>query len=458
MANYIKIENKQPIPTTDPVQKDKPTIQTWQIILAGILVLFMLALVAVGLTMLIGCSLSDDSDIERVPYTDGLLMKDIPQAQRLVCYFTTSGKNKLSLLDVPGDLCTHINIGTADLDNATLSLSAELQDVLANETSIFHAKHPQVKLLLWIGGADSGKQFAVMVKNHAQRKIFLKSLKVILKAYPSLSGIDLDWEFPRPYDKNRQHFAQLFYEIRREWQRERRYNNILSLAVAAPEGIAYYAYNIREINLYIDYVNLMSYDFHFYAKDTPFTGLNAPLYARLNEQSIMATFNINYTAHWWLKNGLEPQKLVVGLPTYGHSFTLINPLNTQIGAPASGYGECGELGFTTLSETCECSKNYKRNKISGYDYSTCSPYLTDLQEWISYEDPESIRCKARYVKSLNVGGIMIFSLNTDDLKNICNYEPYIETERQNNAFNGMLRGNRSKPVFPLTKIAKETLK
>jgi len=37
----------------------------------------------------------------------------------------------------------------------------------------------------------------------------------------------------------------------------------------------------------------------------------------------MATFNINYTVEWWLKSGLEPQRLVVGLPTYGHSFTLV---------------------------------------------------------------------------------------------------------------------------------------
>lgn len=241
--------------------------------------------------------------------------------QRLVCYYTTSEENAFSLLDVPGDLCTHINIGAANLQNTTLLLSSRLEHVLQEETSLFRATYPQVKLLLWIGGADSGREFANMVTNHARRKQFLRSLKALLHKYPSLDGIDLDWEFPSAYDKERMHFCQLLHEIRLEWARERKADRLLSLAVAAPEGIAYFAYNIREINLYVDHVNLMSYDFHFYREDMPFTGLNAPLYARPHELSLMATFNINYTVHWWLKNGLEPQRLVVGLPTYGHSFT-----------------------------------------------------------------------------------------------------------------------------------------
>lgn len=243
--------------------------------------------------------------------------------QRLVCYFATNDAHNLSLLDVPGDLCTHINIGPAFLDNSSLVLPTDLLRVLQNDTNTFRTAHPQVHLLLWIGGADSGHQFAHMVANHARRKVFLRSLREVLRTYPSLDGIDLDWEFPSAYNEERMHFSQLLYEIRAEWRREKRDTDILSLAVAAPEGIAFYAYNIRELNLYADYVNLMAYDFHFYRSDMPFTGLNAPLYARAQEHSLMATFNINYTVQWWLSNGLEPHRLVVGLPTYGHSFTWV---------------------------------------------------------------------------------------------------------------------------------------
>ncbi|EDW06271.1 acidic mammalian chitinase [Drosophila mojavensis] len=369
----------------------------------------------------------------------------VQRNQRLVCYYSASGPDNLSLLDVPGDLCTHINIGIANLVNTTLQLSARLEQVLQDETRIYRAAHPQVKLLLWIGGADSGHQFAVMVANHDRRKQFLRSLRAVLHKYPSLDGIDLDWEFPRAYDNERMHFSQLLHEIRLEWRREKRTNNLLTLAVAAPEGIAFFGYDIGEINLYVDYVNLMSYDFHFYREDTPFTGLNAPLYARSTEHSIMATFNINYTVHWWLKNGLEPQRLVIGLPTYGHSFTLMNPLNRRIGAPASGFGECGQLGFTTLSETCECAHQFIIEPFYTYDNDTCSPYISGVQEWISYESMTSISCKANYVKSMNVGGLMIFSLNTDDLSNSCGYMDRAGDEP-------------AKPVFPLTQVANAILR
>ncbi|XP_030381100.1 chitotriosidase-1 [Scaptodrosophila lebanonensis] len=364
----------------------------------------------------------------------------IERPQRLVCYYQDDGL-ELRLLDVPGDLCTHINIGVASLNNLTLALPPSLQKVLQDELPIYHAANPHVKILLWIGGADSGKEFADMVINHARRKEFIRSLKAVMQKYRALDGIDLDWEFPSAYDKERQHFSQLLYEIRQEWNREHRSDRVLSVAVAAPEGIAFFAYNIRELNLYADYVSVMAYDFHFYTKDTPFTGLNAPLYARKNESSIMSTFNINYTIHWWLRNGIEPNRLVVGLPTYGHSFTLVNPFNKRIGAPALGVGECGLGGFTTHSQTCDCGNRYLK-PLYEYDEETCSPILSANQEWISYENEKSITCKAQFAKSLNIGGVMIYSLNSDDIKNSCSYIP---------------KTHDNKPVFPLTQAVKAVI-
>ncbi|XP_017064792.1 chitinase-3-like protein 2 [Drosophila eugracilis] len=429
MGNYEKLDSNVQSRVVDELSTEEDgkwglrTLICWSVLLSSLLCLS-LGFISLGIM--------------------GLQAKRLnPVGQRLVCYYASDGIHNLSLLNIPGDLCTHINIGPASLDNGTIFLSDSLIQVLQNDSRSFRTAHPHVHLLLWIGGADSGVQFARMVANHAMRKVFLRSLREILRTYPSLDGIDLDWEFPSAYDRERMHLSQLLYEIRTEWRREKRTNDILSLAVAAPEGIAFYAYDIRELNLYADYVNLMAYDFHFYREDTPFTGLNAPLYARSQERSLMATFNINYTVQWWLKSGLEPQRLVVGLPTYGHSFTLVNPLNQRIGAPASGYGKCGKLGFTTLSETCECASKYFKPTLY-YDAETCSPYLSALQEWISYENQTSIACKANYVKSLNLGGVMVFSLNSDDLKNVCSYLP-------NSKYN-------QKPVFPLTQAIKEALR
>jgi chitinase len=67
------------------------------------------------------------------------------------------------------------------------------------------------------------------------------------------------------------HFSQLLHEIRREYQREHR-TYLLSVAITGIQTLIDMSYDIREINNYVDYVNVMTYDFHFYAKSTPWTG------------------------------------------------------------------------------------------------------------------------------------------------------------------------------------------
>lgn len=136
--------------------------------------------------------------------------------------------------------------------------------------------------------------------------------------------------------------------------------------------------------------------------------------------------------------------LLLSNPIWFSSNRLVNVFNTRIGAPASGVGKCGRLGFTTLAETCECANNFV-DPVYHYDNASCSPYLSALGEWISYESKTSILCKANYVKSLKVGGLMLFSLNTDDVRNSCGYLPRMD-------------GEESKPVFPLAQAARQILR
>lgn len=148
------------------------------------------------------------------------------------------------------------------------------------------------------------------------------------------------------------------------------------------------------------------------------TGLNAPLYQRSTEVGMFAQLNINYSVNYWMSKGLDRSKIIIGLPTYGHSYRLVNPFNTKIMAPAEDYGSVGVLGYVTYSEVCWFSQT-NLNVRSEYDTETCSPWLHTGLEWISYDDERSIECKANYVKSNHFGGAMIFSLNTDDFQLTC---------------------------------------
>lgn len=89
------------------------------------------------------------------------------------------------------------------------------------------------------------------------------------------------------------------------------------------------------VSRYLDYINLMTYDLH--GSWDPITGLNSPLYsANPNALSVDSCVNA------WLKAGARPEKLIVGIPLYGRTFTLSNTKKNGIGAAASGAGKQGE--------------------------------------------------------------------------------------------------------------------
>lgn len=44
---------------------------------------------------------------------------------------------------------------------------------------------------------------------------------------------------------------------------------------------------------------------------------------------------------YWNENGAAPEKLIVGFPAYGQTFTLSDPSNTGISAPTASAGTLG---------------------------------------------------------------------------------------------------------------------
>lgn len=345
------------------------------------------------------------------------------------CYYNMPDRNDSKPLlpsDLHPHLCTHINVAFARVEQKQIKLD-EFQYKILSEVVKLKKDNPKLKILLSVGGASNDNGFSDMVVDHASRKVFIKSIKSILRNY-TLDGIDLDWEFPAVHGvrqklgkRERQHFSQLLREIRAEYIREKR-EYFLTVAVAAPESIVDASYDVDQLNLYVDYVNMMTYDFHYFSKFTPFTGLNAPLYARPQEQLYMATLNMNYTVHMYMSKGLDANKIVVGIPTYGHSFTLVNSNNAVIGSPASSFGSLGALGFVSYPDVCLYLKKYGNDVAIVQDQTAKVPYLHRQQEWVSYDTSMSVMAKAEFVKKHALRGAMIYSLNADDYEGVCGTE------------------------------------
>lgn len=50
----------------------------------------------------------------------------------------------------------------------------------------------------------------------------------------------------------------------------------------------------------------------------------------------------DYSVKFYINEGADRNKIVLGIPTYGRSYTLLNEESTEIGAPTDGPGAQGE--------------------------------------------------------------------------------------------------------------------
>lgn len=50
----------------------------------------------------------------------------------------------------------------------------------------------------------------------------------------------------------------------------------------------------------------------------------------------------DYTVNYLMNKGASPEKIILGIPTYGRSYTLFNQDATELGSPADGPGAEGD--------------------------------------------------------------------------------------------------------------------
>ncbi len=148
-----------------------------------------------------------------------------------------------------------------------------------------------------------------------------------------------------------------------------------------------------------------------------------------------------------VKEGAAPEKLIMGVPFYGQTFMLKDSQNKLVGegTPSRGPGNAGEItrqpGMLAYYEICQLIR--KQKWWSGVDTSGKSgPYATSRNQWVGYEDPESIAVKAKYVMSSGFGGIAAWTLDLDDFSNKCCSETFPLLKSVNRVFG---RINTAKP-------------
>lgn len=92
---------------------------------------------------------------------------------------------------------------------------------------------------------------------------------------------------------------------------------------------------MRELAALVDFVNLMTYDYHS-PNTLPLTNHNAPLHATHLDRFYFKYFNVAFSAKYVRRLGMPADKIVVGIPFYGYLYFLDNEQRHDLYALSNG--------------------------------------------------------------------------------------------------------------------------
>jgi chitinase len=365
-----------------------------------------------------------------------------PGSGRIVGYYPEWGvyDRKFHVADIPASKLTHINYAFAKIDNGECALfdrfaAVEKQYPGDNpegklrgnfrQLQLLKEQHPHLKTLLAVGGWTLSGPFSDAALTDESRAKFARSCGRFLTEY-GCDGIDIDWEYPvggglpgnktRPEDK--ENYTKLLARLREELDTVgKKDGKTYLLTIAAPAAPATFAHvELEKIHAYLDWVNLMSYDFHGSWSDA--TNLHAPLFAGSDDPSsepARSKFNVDAAVQAYLKAGVPADKLVMGVPFYGRGWGGVKDVKDGLYQPHApqvprGTWEDGVWDYKDLTA------NYVGKVNRHWNDAAKAPWLFDPKKalMITYEDPESIRHKVDYVQRHGLGGMMIWEVSADD--------------------------------------------
>ena len=306
------------------------------------------------------------------------------------------GGGRCSLADPNADLNTAFTAET--------SVSGLADDPDSPFRGYFHqleelkSRNPRLKVLISLEGRAA--DFAEDAKPENRRAFVASCVDTYIRGHfaPEFSraglfdGFDIDWESPQAADA--ENFRALLEEFRRQMNAVRA-GLRLSIAVdEAPETLA--GTNFASVATLVDQVGVMNYDYAGPWNKT--TGFLAPLFANRHGLSIERSI-ASYKAA-----GVPAEKLLMGVPFYGYSWTAVASTNNGLFQPGSAVR--GDRPYSYIRTLSTSFASYR-------DARSQAPWLFDGQTFWTYEDPVSVRYKVSYARDQHLGGMMIWELSED---------------------------------------------
>ncbi|MBS2534477.1 RICIN domain-containing protein [Catenulispora sp. NF23] len=310
-----------------------------------------------------------------------------------------------------------------------------------NQLKELKTKYPNLKILLTLGGWTYSKFFSDVAATDASRKKFVSSCidMYINGNLPQLgsdpaggtgaaagifSGFDIDWEFPGSPDghpgnhysaQDGANFTLLLNEFRTELNA---LGSGYMLTAALPSGPSEISnLNIPAIASSLDLGDVEGYDFHGAFETTGPTNAQAPLYDAPASPAFGTKFTANDAVSSYIGGGFPSTKLTLGVPFYGRGWTGV-PDGGQHGLYQTVTGATAAFPYSQQAGVAD----YKELETAGlltssnifYDSDSQSTWVYDGTNFWSIETPTSLDIKRQYIQQMNLGGVMMYSLEADD--------------------------------------------
>ncbi|PSN55500.1 Chitotriosidase-1 [Blattella germanica] len=336
-----------------------------------------------------------------------------------ICYWGSwstyrQGIANFEVNNIDPKLCTHIVYAYTGLKNGVIASLDEYNDYEDNwgkgnmKKFVNFANNNGIKALVGIGGYNEGStKYSQMVSTAAHREDFANSVVTFTQRF-GFHGLALDWEYPTqrggvPADK--ENYVLLLQTLKEKFASR---GLVLTVGVGIDPTVVAQAYDFANIGKYVDYIIAFTYDYHTYTEGH--TAVSAPLEA------------VDKSLSQWIEAGVPSEKMIMAIEAYGRTYHLADANKHDLGDPTTGPGSAGQVtqdpGLLAYFEYCT---NPNWNVVHSTDGSYVYAYNTVYSEWINFEDADTVTKKTQYVKEKGLGGIMFYSLESEDFEGNCGY-------------------------------------
>ncbi|KAL9037749.1 MAG: hypothetical protein Q9180_003547, partial [Flavoplaca navasiana] len=251
-------------------------------------------------------------------------------------------------------------------------------------------------------GSPSHRSWSLMTATVDRRATFIKSAGEFLDVH-GFHGIDLDWEYPSVTNlggsaSDTANYVALVREMRKAWGKKYGISATLPPSTSYLKGI-----DAKGLEPYVDFFGYLSYDLR------PRPGSESVVYPHTD------IHDIEEATQALRAKGVDLKKVNFGLSKYGRGYTLADPACHRMGCKASGpskRGPCtntGGLMFNVEIGDIMKQKNLKPEMIQ----SSMAKQIFWGDQWVGFDDAETLALKTNWAAENCFGGSMIWSLDME---------------------------------------------